>query len=176
VTDSEGGQAWARVTAVTGAWVTWEAPEECATGWARVRLIREGEPETEAGWVLLERAAPALFTLEGSSGGAVLGWVRYRDGTVRALSTCDGSGCRGEAVDGAAAEELGLAGSGFRFGEGVWVRIGGKGAEVRGVERAEYPGLDWVRVGWPTGVGAGEAVVEAGVGERVGNGARVGVR
>jgi len=176
VTDGEGGQAWARVAAITREWITWELPEECATGWALVRLIREGEPATEAGGVLVERSAPGLFTLDGSGRGAVLGWVRYRDGTVEALARCGPGGCQAVEVEGARAEELGLLATGLRRAERVWARIGGQAAEVRGVERAEYPGVDWVRVVWPTGVAPGWAAVQVGAGEKAGNEAGVGVR
>lgn len=141
-----------------------------------MRLIREGAPEVDAGVVLIEPAAPGLFTVDGSGKGAVLGWVRYRDGTVEELAECGSAGCRARSVDGTQAEELGLMGSGFGTARDVWVRIGGLAAEVRGVERAEYPGVEWVRVGWPSGVGAGWAEVRTGVGERAGNEVGVGVR
>lgn len=176
VTDGEGGLWWARVVLVDSEKVVWEAPRECGLGLARVRLIREGEPEVDAGVVLIEAAAPALFTMEGSGKGAVLGWVRYRDGTIEALAECGSAGCMAKSVDGARAEEVGLMGSGFGEGGRVWARIGGQEAEVRGVERAEYPGVEWVRLGWPSMVGTGWAVVRAGVGEKAGNEAGVEVR
>ena len=176
VTDSEGGLYWARVAVVDREKLVWEAPWECALGWARVRLIREGEPETDAGWLLLERAAPGLFTLDGSGRGAALGWVRYRDGTAKPLISCDSRGCRGEALDGGEAEELVLLGSGFGRLEGAWARVGEQAAEVRGVERAEYPGVEWVRVGWRADAGAGWVAVRAGIGEKAGSEVGVGVR
>lgn len=174
VTDSAGGQAWARVAALGRDSIVWEAPEELALGWAQVRLIREGEAAADAGGVLLERAAPALFTMDGSGRGAALGWVRYRDGTLRALAECEGTGCRAVEMDGAQAEELGLLATGLRQASGIRARIGEKEADVRGVERADYPGVDWLRLGWATGVGAGLAVVRVEAGEKAGN--EVGVR
>jgi uncharacterized protein (TIGR03437 family) len=176
VTDGEGGRWWARVVMVDREKVVWEAPAECGLGLARVRLIREGAPEVDSGVVLIEPAAPGLFTVDGSGKGAVLGWVRYRDGTVEGLAECGAAGCRARSVEGGQAEELVLMGSGFGTGRDVWVRIEGLAAELRGVERAEYPGVEWVRAGWPSGVGAGWAVVRAGAGERSGNEVGVGVR
>lgn len=169
VTDSEGGQFWARVALLDSARVVWEVPPACALGLARVRLIRTGEPETDAGWVLIEEAAPALFTADGSGRGAVLGWVRYRDGTVEPLADCGAGGCAARAVDSARVEELGLMGSGFGAGGRVWARIGEQEAEVRGVERAEYPGVEWVRVAWPAGVSGEWVTLRAGVGEKPSN-------
>jgi len=159
VTDSEGRQAWARLAALTREWVAWEAPEECARGWARVRLIRVGEPEVEAGGVALEAAAPGLFTADGSGRGLALGYVRYGDGRAEPLVRCDAAGCRGEPVD-ASAEEVVLMGTGFRGAAGWRARVG----PVEDVEAAAeadccYPGLDWVRVRWPAGV-AGEVGVK----------------
>ncbi|GIU78038.1 MAG: hypothetical protein KatS3mg005_1276 [Bryobacteraceae bacterium] len=169
VTDGEGGLWWARVVLVDSEKVVWEAPRECGLGLARVRLIREGEPEVDAGVVLIEAAAPALFTMEGSGKGAVLGWVRYRDGTIEALAECGSAGCMAKSVDGARAEELGLMGSGFGVSGGVWARIGETEGEVRGVERAEYPGVEWVRVGWSGDVAPGMKIIRAGVHSKEGN-------
>ena len=162
VTDSEGGQAWARLAAVTREWVTWEAPASAARGWARVRLIRVGEPETEAGGVLLEAAAPGLFTADGSGRGLALGYVRYGDGRAEPLVRCDAAGCRGEPVE-ASAEEVVLAGTGFRGAAGWRARVGPV-EDVEATAEADccYPGLDWVRVRWPAGVAGDLAVrVEA---------------
>jgi uncharacterized protein (TIGR03437 family) len=176
VTDGEGGLWWARVVMVDREKVVWEAPAQCGLGLARVRLIREGAPEEDAGVVLIEPAAPGLFTVDGSGQGAVLGWVRYRDGTVEGLAECGAAGCRARSVDGTQAEELGLMGSGFGSARDVWVRIGGLAAEVRGVERAEYPGVEWVRVGWPSGARSGSTLVRAGVQSKEANSSFVLVR
>jgi hypothetical protein len=159
VTDSEGRQAWARLAALTREWVAWEAPEECARGWARVRLIRVGEPEVEAGGVVLEKAAPDLFTADGSGRGLALGYVRYGDGRAEPLVRCDAAGCRGEPVD-ASAEEVVLMGTGFRGAAGWRARVGAV-EDVEAAAEADccYPGLDWVRVRWPAGV-AGEVGVK----------------
>lgn len=176
LTDSEGRPFWARLAALTSDWVLWEVPLDSALGWARIRVIRVGEPEMEAGGVLIEKVAPALFTLDGGGRGTALGWVRYRDGAVEALADCGSAGCVPRAVDGARAEELGLMGSGFGGSAEAWVEIGGRRAEVRGVERAEYPGLEWVRAVWPAGIPPGLVAVRGGVGGRAGNGAFLEVR
>lgn len=176
VTDSEGGQFWARLAVLDSTRVVWEVPPTCAVGLARVRLIRIGQPETDAGWILIEETAPALFTADGSGRGAVLGWVRYRDGTVEPLADCGAGGCAARAVESEWAEELGLMGSGFGAAGRVWARIGEQEAEVRGAERTEYPGVEWVRVAWPSGLRVGWVEVQAGVGDRAGNLVGLGVR
>jgi len=176
VTDGEGGLWWARLALLDRKHVVWEVPPDCGLGLARVRLIREGEPEVDGGVVLIEPASPGLFTVDGSGKGAVLGWIRYRDGTAEGLAECGLTGCIAKSVDGSQAEELGLMGSGFGSARDVWVRIGGLEAEVRGVERAEYPGVEWVRVGWPSGIEAGWTVLRAGAGDKAANHAGVSVR
>lgn len=124
-----------------------------------MRLIRVGEPEVEAGGVALEKAAPGLFTADGSGRGLALGYVRYGDGRAEPLVRCDAAGCRGEPVD-ASAEEVVLMGTGFRGAAGWRARVGGV-EDVEAAAEADccYPGLDWVRVRWPAGV-AGEVGVK----------------
>lgn len=67
-------------------------------------------------------------------------------------------------------------GSGFGAGGRVWAKIGDQEAEVRGVERAEYPGVEWVRVAWPGGVSAAWVTLRAGVGEKASNQTNIEVR
>lgn len=176
LTDGEGGQYWCRLALLDAARVVWELPRAAALGLARVRLIQAGRPETDAGWIQVESATPALFTADGAGQGAVLGWVRYLDGTLEPLAECDAGGCMARAVDSAKAEELGLLGSGFGTGAKVWAKIGAEPVDVRGLEIADYPGVEWLRLGWPSGLGAGWAVVRAGVGDRASNAARLAVR
>lgn len=163
VTDGEGGLWWARVVMIDREKVVWEAPTECGLGLARVRLIREGEPEVDAGVVLIEPASPGLFTVDGSGKGAVLGWVCYRDGSVEGLAQCGPAGCQARSVDSGQAEEVGLMGSGFGSLGEVWVMFGEVAATVIHVERAEYPGVEWIRVRWPRELKAGSHQIHAGM-------------
>lgn len=149
VTDAAGREAWARVAAVHGEGVVWEAPEGLETGWARVRVFGPGG-EVDTGGLLVRESAPALFSADGSGTGEALGW------------SWNG-------------EDLALLGTGLRGARGrVWAEVAGKEVEVRGVERQEYPGLDVVRVRLPA-LGA-MAGVRVGVDGQVSNEVGMGVR
>lgn len=149
VTDAKGREAWARLVVVHGGGVTWEVPEELATGWARVRVFGK-TGEVDAGGLFLREWAPALFSADGRGKGEALGW------------SWDG-------------EELQVLGTGLRGLHGrLWAEVAGREMEVRGVERVGYPGVDRVRVGLPA-LGA-MAGVRVGVDGLVSNEVGVGVR
>lgn len=146
VTDADGEPRWARIVYVDSTRVVWEAPVEMALGPARVRIVREGLPETDAGWLCVERAAPALFRTWIGNNQAAMGWVRYRDGTVTALVRCGGGDCEVEPVDPGSVAEIGLLGSGFGRSSRVRVKMDDKEVNALAVERADYPGVDWIRI------------------------------
>lgn len=156
VRDSAGKGAWARVLVVSPESVAYVVPVNLAIGPATITIRKDGLL-SDGGCLFLQRAAPALFTMNGESAGPASGYSEPGMGEAPApLFTCSGGACAPVPVNLSASQSdpvLTLFGTAFRGhlpGAPVVASIGAGPVQFLSIEPDEgYPGLDLVRVRVP---------------------------
>jgi uncharacterized protein (TIGR03437 family) len=168
VEDSAGVTHRAPIYFVTPDAANFELPAETKSGRATVRVRRLADDgDVALAYTLIEAVAPGVFTLSGDGKGLARGAVRDGD-AVNQLNEMDSV---------PAGASLLLLTTGLRNAETIAATIGGIEAEVLGVTRHGFPGLDEVEIRIPIDLaGRGAVTIQMTADGKSANPATVNVR
>lgn len=172
IVDSEGKEHAAALFSASPEKITFQVPENMATGYARVSILRDAKPVSETA-LLASTVAPGIFSANGEGTGPALCSVTITtpDATAETVpcSRCDSGVCEAiPIVFGGNEVTLSLYGTGIRNADpaSVSVRIGDQILTPDAMAPVlETPGLDLVNVRLPSslsGRGESEVLLTAG--------------